>query len=445
MLNIERIQILTLQATTALTHGEKVNDFIGQTIGNAIYGVTPNVGMTPSISAIVNHFAPEWAAKQRAEDARYLHEREKAKDGTVGKFMWEEGMMDEWIDFQNKMGNIKAGDEIRNDVIEIPENIISDDEWIPEDDGSQESTDEETETDGEGEADKGDEENSLDGIMDKPFEYNPEEQNWYEKMGGAEGLFGAAMGLGGAINNKRIEVPEPEIIDRMLVSHIATVKRLSESGMDPVQQAVIKEGLDTSFNLAKKAIMDVASGSRGQALAGINSLSADRQKKLLDFENKKSANRQSYMKMYGDLLQAANDFSAGQENLNNSRHFELSKKRAEGSAALTASGVDQLLTAINTAKEYGKGSMHDMQNEYIKHRLFGMAQDEPGVTEEEPQTGPPAESATSQVMSYDAVDKKNAVEAKQKELNEKYPIYDLTEDDYADEIDNYERNFYTPQ
>jgi len=215
------------------------------------------------------------------------------------------------------------------------------------------------------------------GTTRKPFIYEPEPQTGLEKMGGWEGVLTGTIGaIGMGQASRRINPPEPAIIDQMLTTHIATVKRLQEIGMPLAEQAQMREALDTSFNLARIAIVDAANNNRGQALAGLSQMSAERQKGALMIEAQKSQQRMGHMKMYGDLMQYVNEFSSKQATEYNRQKFELDKLRGESGALMGAAGIEGLLQSISNAKEFGKGSIHDWMNQYMKHEMTARANEE---------------------------------------------------------------------
>ena len=229
----------------------------------------------------------------------------------------------------------------------------------------------------EGEDDKGSTTEKTGGNQDElsptkdPWYYNPEDQSAFEKIGGVEGVMGLGMLAKGLAEGDQVVVPEEERVDPMLLNHIQTVKRLSEIGMPAVEQAAMRESLDESFIMAKKAMADSVNMNRGQLLAGITGLSAERQRGALTIEAKKAQMRREALDKYGQLLGEVNKFKADQGNLAKSREFELDKMQADAAGEMAGAGLQTLIESINNAKEFGPGSLYDMRKSYMLHTLQG--------------------------------------------------------------------------
>jgi hypothetical protein len=75
-------------------------------------------------------------------------------------------------------------------------------------------------------------------------------------------------------------------------------------------------------------------------------------------------------------MQYVNEFSSKQATEYNRQKFELDKLRGESGALMGAAGIEGLLQSISNAKEFGKGSIHDWMNQYMKHEMTARANEE---------------------------------------------------------------------
>jgi hypothetical protein len=297
------------------------------------------------------------------------------KDGqiTFDRFMWEEGMLDEWINKQAEIGEMFDATTIEEIKKQIPWDINFDESDFTT--TQQEKNDAVHEDrlvpDNETEGDTKTNETADPFASNQGFEYNPEEQSLFEKAGGVDAVLGLGMAAMGMADAGEINLPEQKMIDDMMITHAMNVKRLSEIGMPLVEQAKVRQEMDESFNVAKRAIMDAGNMNRGQILSAISGMSGERQKAALAIEMESSKMRREALYNYGEITRYINDFNTSQHNLNAAREFEVEKANKEGAGKLIASGIDNMITAANNSKLYGKGSTYDMMNKYMEWDMKG--------------------------------------------------------------------------
>lgn len=187
----------------------------------------------------------------------------------------------------------------------------------------------------------------------------------YAEIGSS--LFGIIMGSDAA----NTELPErDEVVSDALLRYTNELKRISQQGLSPEEEAYAKNNLRDSYAVGLDAIVRASGGNRNVVLGNASRLDAQMQRGLMDLSLADFQKREKALYQYGEAVKYINEVDLNKQIANNERAYQNAVATKEAGAQLMSSGIQSLLDNIQYYKENAPGSAQHALKSYYNRKVY---------------------------------------------------------------------------
>lgn len=183
----------------------------------------------------------------------------------------------------------------------------------------------------------------------------------------AIGLSGAIAGLAGA--NKDTPRRDEEL-NGAFIAYTHDLKRISQIGLMPEEEAYAKQMLSESYHTGVESIVRASGGNRNVVLANLGRLDAQQSKGLANIALADAKAKREGMYKYGEAMKYVSEFDAKKDIANNNRDYQEALLDKEASSNLASAGFTALLDEMAYYRENAPGSaMSILKSIYFQDNL----------------------------------------------------------------------------
>lgn len=187
----------------------------------------------------------------------------------------------------------------------------------------------------------------------------------YAEIGSS--LFGIIMGSDAA----NTELPErDEVVSDALLRYTNELKRISQQGLSPEEEAYAKNNLRDSYAVGLDTIVRASGGNRNVVLGNASRLDAQMQRGLMDLSLADFQKREKALYQYGEAVKYINEVDLNKQIANNERAYQNAVATKEAGAQLMSSGIQSLLDNIQYYKENAPGSAQHALKSYYNRKVY---------------------------------------------------------------------------
>ena len=187
-----------------------------------------------------------------------------------------------------------------------------------------------------------------------------------------EALGLGALGLMG-LNDTKEELPlRDEQVSQAVLQYTAQLKRLSEQGLKPEEEAKMKADLAGAYSSGISQITRASGGNRNLVLGNLPKLNNTRMDSIADMNLSDVAIKQQNFYKFGDAIEKTQAFNKERKVANHSIKLNEAKTKRAGGAALASQSFAAMLEEFQYQKENGPGSANHRQMKAFEIMLTGV-------------------------------------------------------------------------
>lgn len=206
-------------------------------------------------------------------------------------------------------------------------------------------------------------------IVPEPFVYNPDN---YKKEIPFEAIGQGALGLIG-MGQAETELPlRDEKVSEAILQYSNEMKKLSEIGLRPEEEAKMKSDLAGAYSEGITQIVRASGGDRNVVLGNTASINRNRiegmsQIALMDIQRKDAA-----LEKYGEVLKYIENFNTNRDIANHDIKYKAAQEKRIAGAQLAQAGFSNMLEELQYQKENGPGSANHQMQKTMQWMLTGI-------------------------------------------------------------------------
>lgn len=183
------------------------------------------------------------------------------------------------------------------------------------------------------------------------------------------GALGVAMGL----NLAKEKIPmRDEMVSEMFMDYTSKLKRLSEIGLSPEEEAYAKKNLNESYNSSLEMVTRASSGNRNIVLGNLGRIDAQKQNNLLQLALMENNAKMENFYKYGEAVKYINEFDSRRDIVNNERKYNETLMNREAGGQLMAAGFKSIMDGINYYKDNKIGSPKQLYQSKMYRELYNI-------------------------------------------------------------------------
>lgn len=215
------------------------------------------------------------------------------------------------------------------------------------------------------------------------FEYDKSE---YSKLEGVDKLLqGGLMGLIGIKTGQDLaKTPlqmRDETIGETYMDYVSEMKKLSEIGLRPEEEAYAKRMLSESYQAGLDNIVRASGGNRNAVLGNLGRLDYQKQVGLMNLAMEDAKAKKEAMNKYGEAAKYISEFENTKDIANNERLYQESQLKRQTGSSLAQKGFESLINSINEYRDNAPGSANHMQKAFNMEKMFGYNPNSPKSVE----------------------------------------------------------------
>lgn len=197
--------------------------------------------------------------------------------------------------------------------------------------------------------------------------YNKFKDNfpWAQVLGNAAGAF-----AGMAMADKKIPMRDEQVSDAFR-NYAAELKKLSEIGLRPEEEAYAKRMITESYTGSIDQLVKASGGARNLVLGNLGRIDAQKNKSLIELAVADASAKTQALYKYGEAMQYINDFDARRDIANNERKYKNVLMTKEAGAELAQAGFAGLIDSLNEYRDNKPGSINHLRRSKFSMEHFG--------------------------------------------------------------------------
>ena len=200
------------------------------------------------------------------------------------------------------------------------------------------------------------------GVVSNEFKDN---FPWAQVLGNAAGAF-----TGIAMADKKIPMRDEQVSDAFR-DYAAKIKKLSEIGLRPEEEAYAKRMITESYSGSIDQLVKASGGSRNLVLGNLGRVDAQKNKSLIELAVADASAKTDALHKYGEAMQYINEFDARRDIANNERKYKDVLMTKEAGAQLAQAGFAGVIDTLNEYRDNKPGSINHLRRSYFYREHFG--------------------------------------------------------------------------
>ena len=188
---------------------------------------------------------------------------------------------------------------------------------------------------------------------------------WAQVLGNAAGAF-----AGIAMADKKIPMRDEQVSDAFR-NYAAELKKLSEIGLRPEEEAYAKRMITESYTGSIDQLVKASGGARNLVLGNLGRIDAQKNKSLIELAVADASAKTDALYKYGEAMQYINDFDARRDIANNERKYKDVLMTKEAGAELAQAGFAGLIDSLNEYRDNKPGSINHLRRSKFYMEHFG--------------------------------------------------------------------------
>jgi hypothetical protein len=178
------------------------------------------------------------------------------------------------------------------------------------------------------------------------------------------------------MSDARTKTPmRDEKVSTAILQYTADLKRLSEQGLKPEEEAKMKDRLAGAYSAGVNQLVRASGGNRNVVLGNLHTLNNARMRGITDIGIADIAIKQQNFEKYGQAIKEIQAFRTNRDIANHQIKLDDARSKQQGGAALASSGFASMLEEIQYQKENGPGSANHRMNKAFEIMLTGIDSD----------------------------------------------------------------------
>ena len=207
-----------------------------------------------------------------------------------------------------------------------------------------------------------------------PQQFNYDAKN-YKKELPFQALGFGALALSG-MSDARTESPlRDEEVSQAILQYTADLKRLSEQGLKPEEEAKMKDQLSGAYSAGLNQLVRASGGDRNVVLGNLHTLNNAKMRGITDIGLADIAIKQENFEKYGQAIKEIQAFRTNRDVANHQIKLDDARSKQQAGAALASSGFSSMLEEIQYQKENGPGSANHRMAKTFEVMLTGVDSD----------------------------------------------------------------------
>jgi len=200
------------------------------------------------------------------------------------------------------------------------------------------------------------------------FEYD---KRSFKKEIPFEAIGYGALGLIGSGEAKTEDPLRDEKVSEAIINLAKTQKRISELGLKPEEEALMKKNINDNFRFGMDNLVRSSGGNRNLVQGGQNALNKNRLEGIANVSLADVQTRLEGLKQYGDTLQYIENFNTNRDIANHGIKLQNAREKRQAGQALAASGFTSMIEEFAYQKNNGPGSANHMKKQADLYELLG--------------------------------------------------------------------------
>jgi hypothetical protein len=204
------------------------------------------------------------------------------------------------------------------------------------------------------------------------WKYDPKN---YKKELPLEALAYGAMGLMG-MGDAKTPLPErTDEISEAILSYTANLKRMSEMGLKPEEEAKLKDDLAGAYQEGIDQLVRASNGNRNVVLGNMGTLNKNRLDAIGNMAVMDVMKKDAAYEKYGKALEYVQNFNTTKAMDNHKIKLDAAKEKRAAGAALASTGFSSMLAELQHQKDNGPGSINHQYMKSMMVQLTGIDSD----------------------------------------------------------------------
>jgi len=188
---------------------------------------------------------------------------------------------------------------------------------------------------------------------------------WAEVLGNAAGAF-----AGLSMADKRIPMRDEQVSDAFR-NYAAEIKKLSEIGLRPEEEAYAKRMITESYSGSIDQLVKASGGARNLVLGNLGRIDAQKGKSLMELAVADASAKTDALHKYGEAMQYINEFDARRDIANNERKYKEVLMTKEAGAQLAQVGFSGMMDSLNEYRDNKPGSVNHAYKSMMYRKIHG--------------------------------------------------------------------------
>ena len=219
--------------------------------------------------------------------------------------------------------------------------------------------------------------NSLPEQANKGYNADTQKGEGFDFLGAASSMFGI---LNGAQMSKE-ELPErDEQVSFLFQDFTAQVKKLSEIGLKPEDEAYAKNQIAEATQGSLEMITRASNGNRNLVLGNLGRVDYQKQKSLMDLAVLDNRIKTENLFKYGEAVKYISEFDANRDIANKQNEYQQANATKQAGAQLASAGWASLMDNIQYYKENKPGSANAMLKTHYQRQWYDVDYNEKDPT-----------------------------------------------------------------
>lgn len=226
--------------------------------------------------------------------------------------------------------------------------------------------------------------NQYQSMVDNLPENNNKSYDPKTQKTGELPIMEVATSLFGILNGNKMadtDLPERnEQVSETFRNFTAEIKKLSEIGLKPEEEAYAKNMLAESYQANLDMIQRASNGNRNILLGNLGRLDYQKQKGLMDLAVADSKAKTDALYKYGEAVKYISEFESQKDIANNERAYNNAMLTKEAGGRLASQGWASLMDNIQNYKENKPGSANAMLRTHYMRKMYDVDYNETDPT-----------------------------------------------------------------
>ena len=188
---------------------------------------------------------------------------------------------------------------------------------------------------------------------------------WAQVLGNAAGAF-----AGLSMADKRIPMRD-EQVSGAFRNYAAELKKLSEIGLRPEEEAYAKRMITESYSGSIDQLVKASGGARNLVLGNLGRIDAQKGKSLMELAVADASAKTDALHKYGEAAQYINEFDARRDIANNERKYKDVLMTKEAGAQLAQASFSGMMDSLNEYRDNKPGSVNHAYKSMMYRKIYG--------------------------------------------------------------------------